>query len=97
MTHGRTEFLPAVLVLTGCVSGERPATRTTEAGADTFPGWELVWTDEFGGTLIDRRSWTPEVMPDPQTEELQYYTARLDAESGANAWLENGSLVIEVF
>jgi beta-glucanase (GH16 family) len=54
-----------------------------------------VWADEFDGTLIDQRNWTPQVMPDPHNEELQYYTDRVDAEPGANAWIEGGSLVIE--
>ncbi len=59
------------------------------------PGWELVWADEFDGARIDRESWTPEVMPDPYNEELQYYTDRVDGDPGANAWLEDGALVIE--
>jgi beta-glucanase (GH16 family) len=57
--------------------------------------WELVWADEFDGSVIDQDNWTPEVMPDPNNEELQYYTNRIDAAPGANAWLENGALIIE--
>lgn len=59
------------------------------------PPWELVWADEFDGDVIDQEAWTPLVMPDPFNEELQYYTDRVDAEPGANAWLEDGTLVIE--
>ena len=57
--------------------------------------WELVWADEFDGEVLDQTSWTPEVMPDPFNEELQYYTDRVDDTPGANAWLEDGVLVIE--
>jgi beta-glucanase (GH16 family) len=34
-------------------------------------------------------------MPDPFNNELQYYTDRVDSDAGANAWLENGALIIE--
>jgi beta-glucanase (GH16 family) len=91
MTNERFEFLLAVLLLVGCGSGDRSQPSARRA----LPGWDLVWADEFDSTLIDQRSWTPEVMPDPFNEELQYYTNRVDAEPGANAWLEDGSLVIE--
>ncbi len=59
------------------------------------PGWELAWSDEFNDRELDQDSWTPVVMPDPFNEELQYYTNRVDEVVGANAWLENGALVIE--
>jgi beta-glucanase (GH16 family) len=54
-----------------------------------------VWADEFDGRLIDQSAWTPEVMPNPFNEELQYYTGRVDTAPGANAWLEDGALIIE--
>lgn len=83
--------LGAVLLLAGCASGESPLPPADLA----LPGWEIVWAEEFDGAVIDQRSWTPLVMPDPFNEELQYYTDRVDAQPGANAWLEGGSLVIE--
>jgi len=55
----------------------------------------LVWQDEFDGTKLDRTSWNVEVMPDPYNEELQYYPDRTDDTPGANAWLEDGMLIIE--
>jgi beta-glucanase (GH16 family) len=91
----KTPSVVAALILAGCAPGEQSETPATEAGTRVVPGWELVWADEFDGTLLDRRSWTPEVMPDPHNEELQYYTDRVDAEDGANAWVEDGWLVIE--
>lgn len=57
--------------------------------------WELVWADEFDAERLDLASWTPEVMPDPFNEELQYYTDRIDDDPGANLWLQDGALVIE--
>jgi beta-glucanase (GH16 family) len=54
-----------------------------------------AWADEFEADVLDRESWTVEVMPDPHNEELQYYTDRADGDPGANVWLEDGVLVIE--
>jgi hypothetical protein len=91
----------AALILAGCARGEPPVHRTSggdtasEADSASITGWELAWADEFEGAVIDRQSWTPLVMPDPHNEELQYYTDRVDAAPGANAWLEDGSLIIE--
>lgn len=81
----------AALALGGCASAEPRPFSSDEPGLE----WELVWADEFDGARIDRSHWTSEVMPDPHNEELQYYTDRTDGEPGANAWVENGSLVIE--
>jgi beta-glucanase (GH16 family) len=73
-------------------------------GADDAPGaerqspsgrWELVWADDFDAPAIDTAHWTAEVVPDPYNEELQYYTDRTDGTPGANAWVQNGVLVIE--
>lgn len=77
-------------MLVGCTAGEDLPARNQH-----LTGWELVWADEFDGPELDQESWTPEVMPDPHNEELQYYTDRLDAHPGANAWLEDGELIIE--
>ena len=80
----------ALAFAAGCATGEPPDAE----GADR-PGWTLVWADEFDGPAIDPESWTAVVMPDPFNDELQYYTDRLDGEPGANAWIEDGALVIE--
>ncbi|MGH7699884.1 MAG: glycoside hydrolase family 16 protein [Gemmatimonadales bacterium] len=76
-----------IAVLLGCAAADEPRR--------ALPGWAPEWADEFTGSAIDQASWTPEVMPDPHNEELQYYTGRVDAAPGANAWLEDGALVIE--
>lgn len=80
-----------VVLFAGCGFGDSPAPPLSPEPT----GWQLVWADEFDGAEIDRASWTPEVMPDPYNEELQYYTERVDDDAGANAWLEDGALVIE--
>ncbi len=77
----RAPVVLALVLLLGC----RPADET----------WERVWADEFDGSRLDTTAWTSEVMPDPHNEELQYYPGRIDEEPGANAWLEDGVLVIE--
>lgn len=94
MVQLRLALVVATTLLAGCaaeeIARERPPHQDPPAAS-----WELVWADEFDGTAIDQETWTPEVMPDPFNEELQYYTDRIDADPGANAWLEDGALVIE--
>jgi beta-glucanase (GH16 family) len=57
-------------------------------------GWAysaIVWQDEFDGTSIDNSIWTYDVGDGGfGNGELQYHTARPE-----NAYIENGSLVIE--
>lgn len=71
--------------LQGCGAAQRPSSS----------GWELVWHDEFEGERIDHDSWNVVVMPDPFNEELQYYPDRADDAPGANAWIDDGLLIIE--
>lgn len=71
-----------------------PATaETTQRSSES--DWQLVWADEFEGPEIDLSNWTLEVMPDPFNEELQFYTDRRDDQEEANAWIEEGRLIIE--
>ncbi len=91
VTHRLPEILLTGVMLMGCAA-ELQATAARPAAS----GWNLVWSDEFDGSVIDSRSWTPRVMPDPYNDELQYYTDRVDEDPGANAWLEDGALVIEL-
>jgi beta-glucanase (GH16 family) len=88
---GRFEFLFAALALAGCVA-DATSPPPTAAAPD---GWQLVWGDEFDGSAIDLESWSPVIMPDPYNDELQYYTDRIDGAAGANAWLEDGALILE--
>lgn len=55
------------------------------------PGMKLVWSDEFNGKSIDRKSWTFDIGGGGWGNgEMEYYTDRPE-----NARLENGNLVIE--
>jgi beta-glucanase (GH16 family) len=59
-------------------------------------GWTFVWSDEFSETDVDETVWTIENTPGtPSNKELQYYTARKNAEPGANVFIADGALVIE--
>ena len=58
----------------------------------------VVWEDTFDGPSIDTSIWAFEVGNGTDgwgNWELQYYTDRIDGDSGANAYIENGNLVIE--
>jgi len=58
-------------------------------GAETPPGWKLVWSDEFDGNSLDLSKWEFEVNAHGGgNNELQYYTTN-------NARVANGFLVIE--
>jgi beta-glucanase (GH16 family) len=58
------------------------------------PAWRLVWSDEFNGpdgSGVDPTKWVPETGGNGWgNNELEYYTDRT-----ANAYLQNGSLVIQ--
>ena len=60
----------AVAALSGCAS-------TTVNAQPAEGGWDLVWSDEFGGTELDRNKWTPEVSCwGGGNQERQCYTDR---------------------
>lgn len=56
------------------------------------PGsWELVWSDEFNGTTLDRNKWNIEVNgAGGGNNEQQYYTDR-----SSNIFLQDGKLVLQ--
>lgn len=51
--------------------------------------WELVWSDEFDGSILDDSIWNYEIGY-IRNNELQYYANRTE-----NVRLENGKLIIE--
>ncbi|MGG4342221.1 RICIN domain-containing protein [Paenibacillus lautus] len=56
------------------------------------PNWNLVWSDEFNGTSLNRANWTPEIGTGSGgwgNNELQYYTDRAQ-----NVQVTGGNLVI---
>jgi beta-glucanase (GH16 family) len=70
---------------------DRPA-----AEVPSLPGWTFVWSDEFDEGAIDESVWN--IIEAPGTKanaELETYTARKNAEPGANVYLQDGALVLE--
>ncbi|GAB3051237.1 glycoside hydrolase family 16 protein [Stenotrophomonas tumulicola] len=64
-------------------------------GVSQASGWELVWQDEFDGAVIDASKWELEDNCwGGGNNEQQCYTARRDAQPGANAYLADGLLHI---
>lgn len=58
---------------------------------NNLPGWELVWSDEFSATSIDKNKWEHEVNGDGGgNNELQYYSSR-----SSNSFIDSGKLVIQ--
>ena len=62
-------------------------------GNDTYDpgdGWELTWSDEFSGDVLDPRHWNRQKVPPGRfNDEWQRYT-----DSSENAYVEDGCLVI---
>jgi beta-glucanase (GH16 family) len=76
------------LCLAACGAANRSLATTPIA---VPPGWELVWHDEFDGTVIDSANWTYDIGAGGWGNgEAQYYTSRPE-----NARIEDGLLVIE--
>lgn len=59
----------------------------------SYPGYTLVWSDEFSGTNLDATVWNQEIGNGSNgwgNHELEYYT-----NSSKNSFLSNGNLIIE--
>lgn len=68
----------------------------TEEDENAVEQWELIWSDEFDGALLDASKWTPEIgngadkgNPGWGNGELEYYT-----DSPSNLSVQDGKLVI---
>lgn len=73
-----------------CTKKESTAPEEKENEWD-ITGWELIWQDEFDGSIIDLSKWEHEVNGwGGGNNELQYYTDR-----DTNSFIENGHLVIQ--
>lgn len=60
---------------------------------DSYPGYTLVWRDEFSGTSLDLHNWNQETGNGANgwgNNELEYYT-----NSTNNTFVSNGNLIIE--
>ena len=59
----------------------------------TYPGYSLVWSDEFSGTSLDLSAWNQETGNGANgwgNNELEYYTDNIK-----NTFVSNGNLIIE--
>jgi beta-glucanase (GH16 family) len=74
-------MLTVSLLLTGCQSGQPQLS--------TYPGYSLVFADEFDGDAINPANWTHEVGDQWHNEEQQAYTDR-----AKNSYVKDGNLVI---
>ena len=99
-------ILAGILFLAACASSTpqptpiptvppTPLPSPTSAPSPTYgwdsTGWNLVWSDEFNGTVIDPKNWIFDKGGNGWGNvELEYYTDRTE-----NARVENGMLVIE--
>ncbi len=45
----------SLIAVTGCASAD-----SRVVGSDRVPDWQVVWSDEFEGTALDRERWEPE-------------------------------------
>tara|TARA_Y100001960_G_scaffold231399_1_gene243002 strand:- start:486 stop:2042 length:1557 start_codon:yes stop_codon:yes gene_type:complete len=79
-------------ILAGCSSSEFvvPKQNLSDPDINKSDGWELVWSDEFSGTEIDKSKWSlEENCWGGGNNEQQCYTAR-----DKNAFVEGGVLYI---
>jgi len=70
-----------------------PTDDTGYSTPETYPGYSLVWSDEFSGTNLDLNFWNYELGNGNGgwgNNELEYYT-----NSYRNVFVSNGNLIIE--
>jgi beta-glucanase (GH16 family) len=70
-----------------------PTDNTGYTTPNSYPGYTLIWSDEFSGPALDLTSWNQEIGNGTGgwgNNELEYYTA-----SSKNTFLSNGNLIIE--
>jgi beta-glucanase (GH16 family) len=84
---------------TGTITNDDTKVPFTNAGYEaptTYPGYTLVWADEFNGSSLDAASWTVEGGDGCPgicgwgNNELEYYTGRPE-----NLFFQDGKLLIE--
>ena len=75
-----------------CIGTYLPVDPTGYSTPLTYPGYNLVWSDEFSGTSLDNNNWTYEIGGNGWgNSELEYYTNSIK-----NTFVTNGGyLVIE--
>lgn len=87
-------LLPVLFLLTAFSCDKKsvpPAGISNDSLAMVYPGYKLVWQDEFNGTELSSADWNYETGGSGWgNNELEYYTS-----GNKNAYLLNGNLVIE--
>lgn len=87
-------LMPVVFLLTGFSCDRKtpsPGTNANDTLVTVYPGYKLVWQDEFNGTELRSADWNYETGGSGWgNNELEYYTS-----GNRNAYLQNGNLVIE--
>lgn len=73
-----------VLLIVAAAAAAPGAARAGSADSD---GWQLSWSDEFDGPVLDDAKWRVEDAFLVKNQELQYYTPE-------DVYLENGRLVL---
>lgn len=80
-----------LLILSAWISMSCSDDKEIPTSSLSSDGWNLVWSDDFNGSTLDRSKWRiREANPGWINNELQRYTARPE-----NVRVENGNLVLE--
>ena len=95
LNRSRIGFLPLFAVAVASLGVARASVSDAEGEQGETQGWNLVWQDEFEGSVLDDESWNIVRMPDPYNNELQYYPDRPSNSKDANVQVEDGILTIE--
>jgi beta-glucanase (GH16 family) len=87
-------FSPLILLSMAFSGSEHSATpghSSYDTSITVYPGYHLVWQDEFNGNALGAGDWNYETGGSGWgNHELEYYTA-----GNRNAYLQDGNLVIE--
>ena len=87
-------LMPVFFLLTGFSCDRKipsPGSNVNDTLLTIYPGYRLVWQDEFNGTELRSADWNYETGGSGWgNNELEYYTS-----GNKNAYLLNGNLVIE--
>ena len=83
-------LLASGIYLTGCGGSVETNTDITKVDPVVpVSDWEMVWSDEFDGDIIDESNWTYEVYCGGGNQERQCYT-----ENAENSFVSDGTLKI---
>jgi beta-glucanase (GH16 family) len=69
-----------------------PTDTTGYTTPTSYPGYQLLWSDEFSGNALNTQNWTFDIGNNNGwgNHELEYYTSRIN-----NVFVSSGNLIIE--